>query len=147
MDESILEDSFRAVFFFLLIFTNWWQHEHEHQDSQWRGHQDTQWQYHLWQDHVPVATQRQVQYIDKIDDTIQSMLKHMVEKVEMNTAMLTADIEERADQDERRRNVDDELSDLRRETVSGRQQSPSWTSEAQPGVSTDLNTTSPQTRP
>ena len=95
---------------------------------------------------MPVATQRQVQYIDNIDDTIQSMLKHMVEKVEMNTAMLAADIEERADQDECRRNVDDEFSDLRRETVSGRQQSPRWTSEAQPGVSTDLNTTPPQTR-
>ena len=50
---------------------------------------------------------------------IQNMMKHMVEKVEMNTAMLTADIEERADVDERK-NVDDELSDLRRETVSER---------------------------
>ena len=49
---------------------------------------------------VPVVTQRQVQYIDKIDDTFQSMMNRMVEKFEMNTAMLTADIEERADIDE-----------------------------------------------
>ena len=45
-------------------------------------------------------------------------LKHMFEKVEMNAAMLTADIEERADVDECRQSVDDELSDLGRETAS-----------------------------
>ena len=67
-----------------------------------------------------MATQRQVQYIDKIDDMIQSMMKHMARKGEMNTTMLTADIEERASVDECRQNVDDELSDLRRETASER---------------------------
>ena len=41
---------------------------------------------------VPVATQRQVQYIDKIDDMIQSMVKHMVDKVEMNVVMPMAGI-------------------------------------------------------
>ena len=50
---------------------------------------------------------------------IQSMMKHRVEKVEMNVAMLTAVIEKRAaDVDVFERNVDDELSDLRCETVS-----------------------------
>ena len=39
-----------------------------------------------------MATQRQVQYIDKIDDVIQSMVKHMVEKVEMNVVMLMVGI-------------------------------------------------------
>ena len=44
-----------------------------------------------------MATQRQVQHIDKIDDMIQSMAKHMVEKVEMNVVMLMAGIKKRAD--------------------------------------------------
>ena len=76
---------------------------------------------------------QQAHYIDRIagvsyDSTpsvnhpdtseIQSMMKHMVEKVEMHTAVLTADIEERAGVDECRQNIDDELSDLRREAVS-----------------------------
>ena len=86
-----------------------------------------------------MATQSQVQYIDKIDDTIQSMMKHRVEKVEMNIAMLTADIEERADVDEWRQGVDDELRDLRREIASER-------ASAQLGVNPNSNTTSPQTR-
>ena len=30
---------------------NWWQHEHEHQSSQWHGHQNTQGRDHQWQDH------------------------------------------------------------------------------------------------
>ena len=29
----------------------WWQHEHEHQDSQWHEHQNTQQRHHQWQDH------------------------------------------------------------------------------------------------
>ena len=44
---------------------------------------------------------------------IQSMMKHIVEKVETNIAMLTAGIEKRADVDEFIRYVDEELSDLR----------------------------------
>ena len=67
---------------------------------------------------VPLATQIQAQYIDKIDDMIQSMVKHMVEKVEMNVVMLMAGIKKRAYVDEFVRNVDDELSDLRHEIVS-----------------------------
>ena len=47
-----------------------------------------------------------------------SELKHIVEKVEMNAAMLTVGIDERADVDECRQSVDDELSDLGRETAS-----------------------------
>ena len=28
---------------------NWWQHEHQHQDSEWHGHQDTEQLDHKWQ--------------------------------------------------------------------------------------------------
>ena len=35
---------------------------------------------------MAVDTLRQVQYIDQIDDMTQRMMKHMVEKVEMNVA-------------------------------------------------------------
>ena len=44
---------------------------------------------------------------------IQSMAKHMVEKVEMNVVMLMTGIKKRADVDEFVRNVDGELSDVR----------------------------------
>ena len=37
--------------------------------------------------------------MSQLDDMIQSMMKHMVEKVEMNIAMLTAGTEKRADVD------------------------------------------------
>ena len=67
----------------------------------------------------------------------------MVEKVELNIAMMTAGIEKRAD--EFTRNVDDELSDLRCEIVSERASNRHDITEAQPGVNTNLNTTSPQT--
>ena len=70
----------------------------------------------------------------------------MVEKVEMNTALLTADIEERADVDECGQNVDDELSDLRRETASEPAVAKMDITGAQPRVNTHFNTTSPQTR-
>ena len=35
---------------------NWWQHEHDYQDSQRRGHQDTQWREHQWHDHQPTRS-------------------------------------------------------------------------------------------
>ena len=62
-------------------------------------------------------------------------LQHMVEKVEMNVAMLTADIEERAHVDECRLSVDNELSDLRRATASDgeRDRVKSYLSESRAG--------------
>ena len=55
---------------------------------------------------------------------IQSMVKHMVERVEMNVVMLMAGIKKRAYVGEFVRSVDGELSDLRRETVSELQARP-----------------------
>ena len=71
-----------------------------------------------------MATQRQVQDIDKIDDMIQSLAKHMVEKVERNVLMMMVGIKKRADVDEFVRNVDGELSDLQCEIVSKLQARP-----------------------
>ena len=58
--------------------------------------------------------------MNQLDDLIQGMMKHTVETVEMDIAMLTAGIEKRAEFDGFMRKVDDELSDLRCEIVSER---------------------------
>ena len=66
----------------------------------------------------------------------------MVEKVEMDVAMLTAGIKKRADVDEFRQKADDEWSDLRCEkATSGPAVVKMDITEAQRGVNSDLNTT------
>lgn len=61
-----------------------------------------------------------VDKMNRLDDMIQSMMRHMEEKAERNIAMLMAGIEKRADVDGFMQKVDDKLSDLRCEIVSER---------------------------
>ena len=89
-----------------------------HRSTSWKSRSRPQSQ--IVQQHVEVP---EIQTSESLKSTgvrlvATTELKRMVEKVETDVALLTAHIEKRADVDECRQSVDDELSDARRETVS-----------------------------
>ena len=106
-----------------------------HRSTSWKSRLRPQSQ--IVQQHVEVP---EIQTSESLKSThvrqvAPTELKRMVQKVEMDVAMLTADIDKRADVDKCRQSVDDELSDARRETVSDgeRDRVKSYISESRAG--------------